>query len=277
MIISSKTEFLLYCLFDTLDVLSRPTAAYYSLYHDGPDLHWMSRKRGKYLVGRGLMATEMDAQRRRLYRLTNAGAICALGGRDPREGWESKWDGRWRLVIYDIPETDRKFRLMLRRELSQSGFGCLQKSVWVSPHPADPLKRKLAKLKIDISLVTVLDVLEDEADASTRIVERAWDFNGISTLYKIHDDHLKSVPDRSSQLPLIKQWALMEQSLWRDVLRCDPFLPDCLLPRKYPGKRAWKKRLRVLRDFGPVIKRLLEADVPRRKTPERDRGKRARS
>lgn len=44
-----------------------------------------------------------------------------------------KWDGDWRIVIFDIPEERRKLRSLLRNQLRQSGFKHLQKSVWVSP------------------------------------------------------------------------------------------------------------------------------------------------
>ena len=27
----------------------------------------------------------------------------ALGGRDPQEQWARPWDGRWRLVLFDVP------------------------------------------------------------------------------------------------------------------------------------------------------------------------------
>src|SRR6266513_1066496 len=39
----------------------------------------------------------------RLYRLTAQGRLHALGGRDPQEQWARPWDGRWRLVLFDVP------------------------------------------------------------------------------------------------------------------------------------------------------------------------------
>ena len=47
---------------------------------------------------------------------------------------EQKWDGRWRLVIFDIPEVNRKQRNLLRRELQGQGFVKVQHSVWVYPY-----------------------------------------------------------------------------------------------------------------------------------------------
>lgn len=48
-------------------------------------------------------------------------------------------DGLIRIVIFDIPERDRKKRHWLRSELVLSGYKMLQKSVWIGyrPLPAD--------------------------------------------------------------------------------------------------------------------------------------------
>lgn len=43
-----------------------------------------------------------------------------------------EWDGKWRIVIFDIPEQKRIVRNLFRRNLKKWGFKYLQKSVWVS-------------------------------------------------------------------------------------------------------------------------------------------------
>ena len=45
----------------------------------------------------------------------------------------SRWDKKWRLVIFDIPEKKRLARDVLREKLRQLGFFQLQKSVFVHP------------------------------------------------------------------------------------------------------------------------------------------------
>ena len=44
------------------------------------------------------------------------------------------WDGRWRVVIFDIPEKIKKARDALREKLKELGFYELQKSVLVFPY-----------------------------------------------------------------------------------------------------------------------------------------------
>lgn len=46
-----------------------------------------------------------------------------------------KWDGKWRVLIFDIPEKTRGRRDFLRRRLKELGFKQLQQSVWITPWP----------------------------------------------------------------------------------------------------------------------------------------------
>ena len=63
-------------------------------------------------------------------RLTDKGKSQALWTKMRLE--DEKWDGLWRLVIWDIPEKRRNARDLLRHQLKQLGFEKLQNSVWVS-------------------------------------------------------------------------------------------------------------------------------------------------
>ena len=46
-----------------------------------------------------------------------------------------KWDGRWRIAIFDIPEGRKKTREYLRHKLKYLGFSALQESVYITPYP----------------------------------------------------------------------------------------------------------------------------------------------
>jgi len=47
------------------------------------------------------------------------------------------WDGKWRVVIFDIPEKRKRSRDALRDKLKELGFYELQKSVFVFPYECD--------------------------------------------------------------------------------------------------------------------------------------------
>ena len=44
-----------------------------------------------------------------------------------------KWDKKWRLIIFDIPENKKLGRNILRELLKRLGFCQYQKSVWIYP------------------------------------------------------------------------------------------------------------------------------------------------
>lgn len=46
-----------------------------------------------------------------------------------------QWDRRWRLVLYDIPESHKIGRKVLQHKLKELGFYQLQRSVLVHPYP----------------------------------------------------------------------------------------------------------------------------------------------
>ena len=49
----------------------------------------------------------------------------------------ASWDGIWRIVIWDIPESHRRLRNAVRRTLARLGFIRIQQSVWVTPLPCE--------------------------------------------------------------------------------------------------------------------------------------------
>lgn len=59
------------------------------------------------------------------------------------------WDGRWRVVFFDICENDKKKRNKLRKYLKRLGMYNYQKSVWISPYDCD-LEVKYIREVLDI-------------------------------------------------------------------------------------------------------------------------------
>lgn len=65
-----------------------------------------------------------------IFRLTDSGKDQALWIKMREEVKE--WDGKWRLIIWDIPEKRRIARDLLRHKLKLFGFKYIQRSVWAS-------------------------------------------------------------------------------------------------------------------------------------------------
>ncbi len=81
-------------------------------------------------------------------RITDEGKTKALWAKMKLE--DEKWDGKWRIIMWDIPEKRRKARDLLRHQLKQLGFIRFQNSIWVSKkNCADLLNEYIKKVGID--------------------------------------------------------------------------------------------------------------------------------
>lgn len=60
-----------------------------------------------------------------------------------------KWDQRFRLVMFDVPEKRKHTRDRLRREMQEAGFLRLQDSAWVYPYDCEEF---IALLKADLHI-----------------------------------------------------------------------------------------------------------------------------
>ena len=60
---------------------------------------------------------------------------------DELKSKSGKWDGKWRLVFFDVAESNKRKRDLLRRYLTKLGMKRMQESVFVSPYDvADEIK-----------------------------------------------------------------------------------------------------------------------------------------
>ena len=76
-----------------------------------------------------------------------------------------KWDKKWRVIIFDIPERKgRQARNAMRWKLQKMGFFQLQKSVWVFPYPCEKevqLISEVFKINPFVNIVTAEKIYND--------------------------------------------------------------------------------------------------------------------
>jgi len=75
-----------------------------------------------------------------------------------------KWDGKWRVIIFDIPDKKRRTRDQIRSLFKSAGFYLLQESVWVYPYDCEDI---IALLKTDFGvgknlLYLIVEELEND-------------------------------------------------------------------------------------------------------------------
>lgn len=89
-----------------------------------------------YLQNRGYIQRE-----NKKYKLTTKGRRCL----SEAAIWQltipspPKWDGKWRLVLFDIPVDKRKRRDAFRRRIKELGLVLYQHSVWAYPYPLEEI------------------------------------------------------------------------------------------------------------------------------------------
>ena len=113
-------------------------------------IRFVERNGRKYLeiTDKGRRTLEMEQQK------------AALRARAQR-----RWDKRWRMIVFDIPERYRKTRDRLRALLRSLGFVQLQGSVWVYPYECEEIVM-LAKAELGVGasvLYTIVEKIENDA------------------------------------------------------------------------------------------------------------------
>jgi len=111
------------------------------------------------LARRGLVTFE-EKNGRRYTRITENGRkVLQLETQRAGHLGKKKWDRRWRVVIFDIPEKRKNVRVSLRRFMSEYGFVRLQDSVWVYPYDCEDLIA-LAKANFHIGADVLYMIVE---------------------------------------------------------------------------------------------------------------------
>ena len=180
---------------------------------------------------------------RRILRLTDEARGRLLGGVNPEAEWGRRWDGIWRIVAFDIPEPMLALRARLRRRLRDFRFGCLQKSVWISPRPADAFHRGLGEAGIVPANLSYFEARPAGGESTAALVNGAWDFTRLLDDYAVYRGILRLHPTRlAGTTKSWFHWLEAEHTAWCRVVRRDPFLPVELQPPNYPGQAAWAER-----------------------------------
>ncbi len=162
----------------------------------------------------------------------------AVALEDPRVHWDRPWDGKWRVLAYDIPERLRPTRISLRKQLHAEKLGLLQRSLWVWPHDLKPLLQGLIARK---GLPECFCAFESETLLMTRnkdIVKGAWDFDKIDEAHEKYQDVMRDEFEqlnRTRDLPGLFRSIRVEREEFGRAFRHDPCLPRALWPSGYRG------------------------------------------
>ena len=118
------------------------------------------------LRNNGYLQIRKDRNNKSFFHLTPKGKLSILKYLHLEKLMSKKWDHRWRVIVFDIPENLKKWREYLRKELKDLGFLPLQESVYITPFPVtgeldELLKARNLRKYFRYLTVTEIDGIDD--------------------------------------------------------------------------------------------------------------------
>lgn len=146
-----------------------------------------------------------------------------------------KWDGKLRIISYEIPEKKRELRDRLRREMQGWGLGPWHRSFWLTPHPIISTLKSLTAQKEEEKYIQAFEA--DHIFGEREIlIEKVW---GKSTLDKSYRELFKKWHEvlSSSDEKVDKLRKVVSEYI--SLLRQDPGLPKELVGDSWIGFEGW--------------------------------------
>ncbi|MDF7807721.1 PaaX family transcriptional regulator C-terminal domain-containing protein [Pontiellaceae bacterium B12219] len=205
----------------------------------------------------GLMVQYTDEVHLPRLKLTNEGLNSLPIYHTPHKRWDSKWNGIWYLLIFDVPESERPYRDNLRRFLKKLNMGCLQKSVWITPRDIRPEYDDLdqaANVHAVSYLLESRTVLHRE---TSEIVESAWNFDRLHELHdryvRIYRNNLNALRAAQHETTELMELLYQEAEAYIQCMHQDPLLPSTLLPETYQGKQVFALHTRFRKALAEAL------------------------
>jgi phenylacetic acid degradation operon negative regulatory protein len=148
---------------------------------------------------------------------------------------KEKWDGKWRIISYEIPETKREIRDRLRRAMQGWGLGPWHRSFWLTPHPILTTLKTLTAQKEEERYIQAFEADHTFGDREF-LIEKVWGKTALDQSYR----------------ELFKKWheilSLKDEKVdklkkvigeYINLLRQDPGLPKELIGDSWIGFEGW--------------------------------------
>ena len=148
---------------------------------------------------------------------------------------KEKWDGRWRVISYEIPEKKREIRDRLRREMQGWGLGPWHRSFWLTPHPIISTLKALTSQKEEEKFIQAFESDHVYGDRNI-LIEKVWGKTALDKsyreLFKKWHEILSSGDEKVDKFKkVIGEYV--------NLLRQDPGLPKELIGDSWIGFEGW--------------------------------------
>lgn len=161
---------------------------------------------------------------------------------NPEKMWGRKWNKVWYLLVYDVPEVDRKYRNVLRQFLKRMRLGCLQQSVWVTPNDIRPEFDDLVMAASAGAFAYLFEARTVLGLPNRRVVEDAWNFDRVNELQEYYcsvaEENIARLLEGVHRVEELAELMRISLEGYHGAFVEDPLLPASLLPVDYQGRRA---------------------------------------
>jgi len=177
----------------------------------------------------------------------------------PQAEWDRPWDGRWRAITFDVPESRRRDREALWRSFRAHKLGLLQRSVWVWPHELEPLLREIIQAEGIPECFCGLEVSRLFLCTDLELVESAWDWGQITRQHQAYLRHPQTTVaalKHARDLAGLARIARVEGNAYREAFVFDPLLPRRLWLDHYAGMAVVERHKEFRRALANRMKAL---------------------
>ena len=119
---------------------------------------------------------------------------------------KDNWDGKWRILSYEIPEKKRELRDRLRREVAGWGLGPWHRSFWVTPHPVIENLKLLVSQKEEEKYIQAFEAEHIFGDREI-LIEKVWQKSLLDKkyrdLFKKWHDVLSKEEDKPAKMKIV--------------------------------------------------------------------------
>ncbi|MFH1827085.1 MAG: PaaX family transcriptional regulator C-terminal domain-containing protein [bacterium] len=148
---------------------------------------------------------------------------------------KEEWDGKWRILSYEIPEKKRELRDKLRRHVAGWGLGPWHRSFWLTPHPIIDDLRELVGGREEEKYVQAFESDYVFGDKQV-LIEKVW---GKEILEKKYRELFKKWHMILSKEELKETKLKNVINEYVSILKNDPGLPKSLLGENWIGNEAF--------------------------------------